>query len=494
MANEPWYERLNPTDATFLHLEDEHAHMHVGGVFVYQGRPPSHREFVRFVTSRLDRVPRYRQRLASVPLGAARPVWIDDDHFDPSFHLPHSALPSPGDDEALKRAAARIFGRPLDRSRPLWELELVEGLSGDRFAIVSKTHHSVLDGIAGNDVITAITDDQPVFGPTGITEPWTPRPAPSRRALLVDALREQAQASVAAVRGAFESGSAIRTALREVALGALPMAALALRGRAPVASLNEPIGPHRAYEMTSVQLATIKLVRAATGATVNDVVLAIVAAALRTVLIARGDPLRDDLRAFVPVNVRPPDASGVINNQVAAVFCPLPLSAGDPVTRLRRISSSMTGIKRSGQAAASVALVRLGAFAPPALAARAARMEIAYRRFNLVISNVPGPSAARYFLGRRLLAFHPLIPLSSLQTLSVGAYSYDGAIHFGLLADRERVTDLPVFARAIPEALEELVRAVAPQRDVSAAPEPARSTVPQPVTGARRPERPPPAA
>ena len=237
----------------------------------------------------------------------------------------------------------------------------------------------------------------------------------------------------------------MRRTLREVATGALPLAALAIRGRAPEASLNQPIGPHRAYEMATVDLATVKQVRAATGATINDVVLAVVTRALRDLLIARGDPLRDDLRAFVPVNVRPADANGVINNQVAAVFCPLPLSESDPVTRLRRVSATMTGIKRSGQAAASLALARLGEFAPPAVAARVVRLEVAYRRFNLVVSNVPGSPTPRYFLGRRLLAFHPLIPLSSLQTLSVGAYSYNGGIHFGLMSDsraRRRPTAL----------------------------------------------------
>ena len=458
-ATSPWCERLNPTDATFLYLESPKAHMHVGAVFLYQGHPPSYREFVEYVTSRLDLVPRYRQRLAWIPFDAGRPVWVDDDRFDPEYHLKHSALPGAGGPEALKRAAARIFGQPLDLERPLWELELVENVGEDRFAIVSKTHHAVIDGIAGNSVVTAITDDTPTFGTSGFASEWRPRPRPGSLRLLAGALRDQVTRPLQLAREALRSGTEGRRFMIDLVVGIRPFLRLALQGQAPETSLNADIGAHRRYEMVSVSLDAVKRIRAAVPSTVNDVALALVAGALRRLLVSRGEPLRDDLRVFVPVNARPPDQTGSSGNEVAFVFCPLPLAESDPIARLRAISAAMMQRKQAKDAAASLVIARLGEFTVPALAASATRMETNFRRFNFVVSNVPGSPTPRYFLGRRMLALHPLIPLSALQTLSVGLHSYAGTICFGLLADADRGRDLPIFARAIPEALAELVRA-----------------------------------
>jgi len=465
-----WCERLNPTDATFLHLESAATPMHVGGIFVYEGRPPAYRELVEYVASRLERVPRYRQRLAFVPLGLGRPVWVDDEHFDVEYHVRRTAVPAPGGDEAVKRVAGRAFGRALDRSRPLWELELVEGVSEDRFVVLSKTHHCLADGIAGNGIIAAITDSDASTPPPGPPHRFSPRPAPGPAELLAQSLRDQLTRPLALARGALTPATEGRGMLLDLRDGIGPLAALAWRGRAPESSLNGPIGPGRRYEMLSLDLEVVKRIHAILGATVNDVLLAIIAGALGTLLDARGEPRRDDLRAFVPVNVRPPGAPDPTGNQVAAVYCPLPVAERDPVARVQKVSAAMKALKRGKQALAALSIVHLEELVPPPVVAPLAWLEIAYRRFNLVVSNVPGSQAPRYMLGRRLLAFHPLIPLSARQTLSVGLYTYAGTIGFGLLADADRARDLSLFARAIRDGLAELAAATGAEASVDAAP------------------------
>jgi WS/DGAT/MGAT family acyltransferase len=465
-----WYERLSPTDATFLHLESAATPMHVGGIFVYEGRPPTYREFAEYVASRLERVPRYRQRLAFVPLGLGRPVWVDDEHFDVGHHVRHTTVPAPGGDEAVKRVAGRAFGRALDRSRPLWELELVEGVSEDRFAVLSKTHHCLADGIAGTGIIAAITDSDASTPPPGPPSRFSPRPAPGPAELLAKSLLHQLARPLALARGALTPATEGRSMLLDLRDGIGPLAALAWGGRAPESSLNRPVGHRRRYEMLSLDLEAVKRIHTILGATVNDVLLAIIAGALGKLLEARGEPRRDDLRAFVPVNVRPPGAPDPTGNQVAAVYCPLPVAERDPVVRVQKVSAAMRGLKQGRQALAALLVVHLEELVPPPVVAPLAWLEIAYRRFNLVVSNVPGSQAPRYMLGRRLLAFHPLIPLAALQTLSVGLFTYVGTIGFGLLADADRVRDLPVFARAIRDGLAELAAATGADAAVDAAP------------------------
>jgi WS/DGAT/MGAT family acyltransferase len=460
MQTRAWYERLNATDATFLYLEDGgKTHMHVGGVFVYEGAPPPYPEFVRFVSSRLHLVPRYRQRLAFVPLGLGRPVWVDDPAFDVEYHLRHSALPGAGGPEALKRLAGRVFGQPLDREKPLWELELVENVGPGRFALLSKTHHCLLDGIAGNDVIAAITDGSPAPATGAAAPAWSPRPAPHPVALGVGALREQLVRPLQLAREALDPASAARQKLRDLRAGAAPLLRLARRGRAPRSSLNQPIGPHRRYEMLTFELSALKEARKACEATFNDVVLAIVAGALGRLFEARGEPVAEDLRVFVPVSVRPPGAQGALGNELAVVYCPLPVGERDPLARLARVAEAMRGLKRDREALATLSIAILGELMFPPFAAAVARLEAAYRRYNVVVSNVPGSATPRWFLGRRLLSFHPLIPLAASQTLTVGIHTYAGTVGFGLNADADHVRDLPVFARALADSLAELVAA-----------------------------------
>jgi WS/DGAT/MGAT family acyltransferase len=468
----------------FLCIEGAATPMHVGGIFVYEGRPPPYREFVEYVASRLERVPRYRQRLAFVPLGLGRPVWVDDEHFDVEYHVRRAAVPAPGGDEAVERVAGRAFGRALDRSRPLWELVLLEGVSQDRFAVLSKTHHCLADGIAGNGIIAAITDSDASTPPPGPPPGFSPRPAPGPAELVAQSLRHQLARPVALARGALTPATEGRGMLLDLRDGIGPLAALAWGGRAPESSLNRPVGPRRRYEMLSLDLEAVKRIHTVLEATVNDVLLAIVAGALGKLLEARREPRRDDLRAFVPVNVRPPGAPDAIGNQLAAVYCPLPVAEHDPVARVRKVSATMKALKQGKQALAALSIAHLEELVPPPVVRLLAHLELAYRRFNLVVSNVPGSQAPRYMLGRRLLAFHPLIPLAARQTLSVGLYTYAGTIGCGLLADADRARDLPLFARAIRDGLAELVAATGADAAVDAAPPPAAAMPPPDILAA----------
>jgi diacylglycerol O-acyltransferase / wax synthase len=451
-----WYERLSNLDALFLDLEDRTAHMHVGAVFVYEGRPPPYAELLAWVASRLERVPRYRQRLMPVPLGAGRPVWVDAADLDLEYHVRHTALPPPGGEEPLKRLAGRLFAQRLDRGKPLWELWLIEGFGEGRWAMLSKTHHCMVDGIAGVDLATVLHDFTPDVKAPAAAPPWTPRPAPGRAALVAASVLHHATRPLDVAREALRPATEGRRIVRELVGGVGPLLGISQMGLAPASSLNQRIGPHRRYEMTKLDLAAVKRIRAALGGTVNDVLLAAVAGALRTLLVGRGETVPDELRVFVPVSVRAPEARGTYGNQVAAVFCPLPVGELDPVERLRRVSAAMKGLKESRQAVGALALTHLREFTPPTLAAQAARLSTTTRWFNLVVTNVPGPQQPMYLLGRRLLACYPVVPLAPSQTVGIALLSYDGGIDVGLLGDGDRARDLPVLARALHEAVNEL--------------------------------------
>ncbi len=450
-----WSERLSNLDATFLYLEDRTAHMHVGAVAVFEGSAPSYADMVSLIASRLDRVPRYRQRLALVPFGVGRPVWIDESDLDLEYHVRHTALPAPGDDEQLKKLAGRLFAQRLDRDKPLWELWLIEGLVGNRFAILSKTHHCMIDGVSGVDLATVLLDAEPrVERPE--PAPWTPRPAPSRAQLMTSAVRDQVRHPIDLAREAIEPSTEGRKLVLEVLGGVKPLLGMAQMGQAPESSLNRPLSPHRRWEMQDLQLSEVKSVRAALGGTVNDVILAVVAGALRELFIARGDELTD-LRVMVPVSVRSPEARGTFGNQVTAIFCELPVSESDDVQRLHRVTAEMRGLKDSHQAMGALALSRLGEFAPPTLIAQASRLVMRRSRFlNLVVTNVPGPQFPLYFLGKKLAGCYPCVPLAPNQSLGIALLSYDGRIGIGLLGDAEHMRDLALMREAIPRALREL--------------------------------------
>jgi WS/DGAT/MGAT family acyltransferase len=461
MAND----RLTGLDASFLHLEDDSAHMHVGAVMIFEGAPPEHEDVVEGIRSRLHLVPRYRQRLAFVPLGQGRPRWVDDPHFNLNYHVRHTALPEPGTEDQLKRLAGRVFSQRLDRDKPLWEMWVVEGLDGgDRFAVLSKTHHALVDGVSGIDIMSILFDTkpQPDAPPPAEEKRWLPAPTPSRAQLLAEALFERATVPAEIARGA----RALVRGPRRIAGAALGSAAgvgsmvRAGLSPAPKTPYNERIGPHRRFTWVRMQLADVKAIKNSLGGTVNDVMLATVAGALGRHLRRRGVDVRGlELKAMVPVSVRSEEARGALGNQVAAMMAPLPVGLEDPVERMERISDSMAHLKSGGQAVGAQVLTELTGFAPPNIMSQAARVVARQRMFNLVVTNVPGPQFALYMMGRKLEGLFPMVPLAPNQALGIAIMSYDGTINFGLVGDFDLMADLEDLADDLHASLAELAKA-----------------------------------
>jgi diacylglycerol O-acyltransferase / wax synthase len=456
-------DRLSGLDSSFLHLEHDSAHMHVAGCTVFTGTAPSYPELIEQIDSRLHLVPRYRQRLAIVPLNQGRPVWVDDPHFKLTFHVRHTALPRPGGDEQLKRLAGRVFSQPLDRSRPLWELWLVEGLADDRFALLSKTHHALVDGISGVDIATVLFDASP--DPMPVARPehqWAPRPLPSGAQLLADALLERSTVPREIVRGmraAVRGPRALTGRIGEALIGVGAMAWAGLQP-APASPFNVKIGPHRRFTWVRGDLSQFKAVKNALGGTVNDVVLAVVTGALGRYMRLKGQPTEDVvLKAMVPVSVRADIERGALGNRVTAMWAPLPVGIIDPVERLHEISHSMQGVKESGQAVGAEILTRLSGFAPPTIMAQAARLQARQRLFNLVVTNVPGPQHALYMLGRELEAIYPMVPLAKNTALGIAIMSYNGQLNFGLTADYDALADIETLVDELRSSIDELVAA-----------------------------------
>jgi diacylglycerol O-acyltransferase / wax synthase len=462
-------DRLSALDSAFLHLEDDStAHMHVASVMVFEGKAPTPQELVEHILSRLHLVPRYRQRLAYVPLGQGRPVWTDDPHFNPRYHIRHTALPRPADDAALKQLAGRLFSQRLDRSKPLWEIWLVQRMAGERFALIAKTHHALVDGISGVDITTVLFDASPEPMATGRPPvPWTARPLPGSAKLLGEALLERTTVPGEMGRGARALLRAPRRAVAQLKDGLASIGATALAGinaPAPPSPFNVDIGPHRRYTFHDGDLAQFKAIKDALGGTLNDVVLASVSLALGRYLRAQGEDTDGlVLKAMVPVSVRadsdrksrPP----ALGNQVAAMWAPLPVGVEDPADCLRQISVEMENLKESGQAVGAQALVNLAGFAPPTILSQAARLQARQRFFNLVVTNVPGPQFPLYLLGHRLQVLYPVVPLARRQALGIAVMSYDGHLGFGLLADYDALPGLEQIARDLRLAIASLVRA-----------------------------------
>jgi diacylglycerol O-acyltransferase len=454
-------DRLTAIDASFLHQEGPASHMHVGALALFEGPPPPFTEVLDALRGRLHLVPRYRQKLSVPPAGTGRPLWVDDPSFDIEYHVRHTALPRPGSEEQLLLLAGRIFSQQLDRSKPLWEMWMVEGLHDGRFALITKTHHALIDGIAGVDIAQVIFDLGPV--PTEVPHPdeaWQPQPEPSPSEVLaagaLGLLRTGARTAAAAAALAARPGDALRSA--RVALEGIGEVAWAGLNPAPETPLNVEIGPHRRFSVVRHDLADFKAVKNAFGGTVNDVVLTVVSGALRGWLQSRGVRTEGlELRALVPVSIRAQDDRGTLGNRIAAMRGPLPVYIEDPVARLRTVKASMDGLKDSKQAVGAEVLASVQNFAPPTILAQASRINFSTRLFNLIVTNVPGPQFPLYLRGRELLDVFPVAFLPKDHALAIAIMSYNGQMNFGLLGDYDALPDIDVIGEGIHASLEELL-------------------------------------
>ncbi len=457
-------DRLSSIDASFLHQEGPSSHMHIGGVLIFQGPPPDFAEFLNHIRSRLHLVPRYRQKLATPPLETGRQLWVDDPDFNIEYHVRHTALPAPGTEEQLFLLAARIASQQLDRDKPLWENWLVEGLEGDRFALISKTHHALVDGVSGVDLATVLLDLEPTppkQSPAEL-EPWEPHRQPSSAELVAAGVRGMVGVATGLVSRAVSAATHPATSFagfRDAVEGVGEIAWAGLNP-APVTPLNVEIGPHRRYAVVRHQLADYKAVKNAFGGTVNDVVLTVVSGALARWLESRGVRTEGlEMRALVPVSVRTDAHRGTLGNQLAAMRGPLPVYIHDPVSRLAFVRRAMDGLKESKQAVGAATLAAVNDLAPPTILAEASRLNFSTRLFNLLVTNIPGPQIPLYLLGRQLEDLFPLAFLPKNHALAVAIMSYNGGLDYGLLGDYDALPDIDVIADGIDASLAELLEA-----------------------------------
>jgi diacylglycerol O-acyltransferase / wax synthase len=468
-------DRLSSLDSSFLNLEDAATPMHVGSVMVFNA--PSggfdYESLVTLISQRIAHVPRYRQRIKTVPGGLANPVWVDDTHFDMSYHVRRSALPRPGSDEQLEELVARIQPRPLDRSRPMWEVYLVEGLAENRFAIITKTHHSLVDGISAVDIGNVLVDGNPTAS-EGVLTTWRARPEPSGAELVVAALTEAARTPSQVVETIQHGVSDVTRAVGKVAGVAGDVISTLARVSArpaPESPLNAKVGRARRYVMIGTDLEDYRQVRTRLGrgsfaeeVTVNDVILATVAGAFRSWLLTRGESVYPGttIRAMVPVSVHDGDDPPT-GAQVTACFVDLPVGEPGPSMRLHQIAFSMRQQMEGGsrRAVSADTLSGLGGFAPPTMHALGARLGgvVSRRLYNVVITNVPGPQTPLYAAGAQMVSTYPVTPLGRGHALSIGLTSYDGGVYYGLYADRDAMPDADVLGRGVVDALHELLEA-----------------------------------
>ncbi len=460
-------DRMSPLDSTFLHLENDVGHMHIASVGIFEGPQPPFADIVAMIESKLALVPRYRRVVRHVPLELGRPVWVDDPHFNIEYHVRHTALPAPGGEAELRKLVGRVMSQALDRAKPLWEIWVVQGLEDGHWSVLAKTHHAMVDGVSGTDLLALIMDlsPEPV---TPLPLEWVPEPAPS-------GLQLASQASIELLCSPYEQVQALRSAaavprqalgqLREVVKGLSAMTGLVRRP--PASSLNGPIGPHIRYAWASTTVADIKTIRKELGGTFNDVVLAAITNGFRELLLARGESVDRVVRSLVPVSVRPRDdrgravGDGTLQNKVSAMFAELPVSIADPGERLGAVSSQMEGLKESKQALAGEALTSMSGFAPPMLLALGTRLSsrLPQRNVNTVTTNVPGPQLPLYVCGRRMLKAFPYVPLAGQIRIGIAIFSYNGEVNFGVTGDYDTTADVDVLCRGIEDGIKQLLKA-----------------------------------
>jgi WS/DGAT/MGAT family acyltransferase len=462
------YDRLSALDATFLAIEDASVHMHVGAVAIFDAKPlagpDGGLDFERLralAGPALARNQRFRQRLAQVPL-LGHPVWVDDEHFQLDYHLRHTALPLPGDERQLKRLAGRLLSQKLDLHKPLWELWFVEGLEGDRCAVISKIHHCMVDGISGVDLMGMLMRVHPESGAgEGEAPRWLPRPGPGPARLIGDELARRAALPLEVLRA---GGRTLAAPLRSVEGARDAVEAVSeiltpgLRTATPT-PLNGPVGPHRRFDWTAFDLAAVKDVKNRLGGTVNDVVLAVVSGAMRSFLARRGVAVDElDFRAQVPVNVRAVSERGKLGNRIATLVAPLPVHEPDAGQRYREVLRTTRRLKDSKQVRGSELLETLGDWTAKELLAGIVRMTSQGLAFNMTVTNVPGPQVPVYLLDSLMESIYPVVPLFSNQCLGIALFSYQGRLFWGFHACWDAVPDLHDVVRAVEAEFEALAK------------------------------------
>jgi diacylglycerol O-acyltransferase len=470
-------DHMSPLDAVFLDVEDDITHMHIGSCAIFDGPPPPFDDLVALTAAKLPALDRYRQVVRAVPGGIGRPVWVDDAHFNLAYHVRHTALPAPGDERVLNRLVGRLMSQPLDRRRPLWEMWVVEGLTGDRWAIVSKVHHCMVDGISGTDLMATLLDTAPDTA-VAPAPTWTPSAPPTDAELVVDAVRELITRPAEVMRVVVNAARTPRraaTVIHDVVDG-LRDYGDRLATCPPLVSIEGAIGPHRRWAAARCELDDVTTIRRRFGGSVNDVVVAAITGAFRRLLIERGDPVDAEpgiagrpvtLRSLVPVSSRQPDDHSP-NNQVTAIFADLPLGIADPVDRLHAVTVELSTLKRSHQPIAGQVITAAAALAPPALMSFTLRTGASMararpqRRVNTVTTNVPGPRSPLFALGRRMREYLPFVPLAQGVRVGVAILSYDGHVAFGVTGDYDTVPDTEAMAAYIEAGIAELVARAAP--------------------------------
>lgn len=467
-----YFEPLSYLDSSFLALESRTTHMHVAGVAIFEsnqlGDGSGGIDFERIrahVESKLQYIPRYRQRLDFIPYDRA-PVWVDDADFNLDYHVRHTSLPRPGSEEQLKRLAGRIVSQQLDRSKPLWELWVVEGLTGGRFAIIAKIHHCMIDGLSGVDLTTILLGVVPA-SEVEATPEWTPRRAPSRTELTVAAAARATRRSIERLTSVRTWMSDSRQTLSHVAdrtvatVSSLRSGWLSMADSTP---LNPEIGPNRRFDWTETPLDDVKTIKNALGGSVNDTVLAIVAGAVRHFFLAHREYEVEgvEFRVMVPVSTRREDQRGALGNQVAMWLVHLPIGEADPIARHAAIRAETARQKRANNALGAATLVDLSRGTPITLLSVASRLVgPRFRPFNMTVTNIPGPQFPMYLLEARMLANYPIVPLWAQHGLGLALFSYDGHLFWGIHADYDALPDSDHLIDSIHTSTHQMLNAAA---------------------------------
>ena len=457
-------DRLTSFDTSFLTNEKSNGHMAIGAIMVCEGSAPSYDDFVTHIRSRLHLLPRLRQKLVVPPLHLGTPMWVDDPGFDVHNHVQRVTLPAPGTDAQFHEVIGEYLSPPLDRSKPLWELWLTDGFEDDRFGIIYKTHHAMADGISATDVGMLLFDVEPKDEIVRTEEPWEPQTPPSGGKLLGLSAKGFAGMFAGAARWLWNAVRAPGRAWKRTSNGVVGLWEVGwnLTKPAPKVPFNTDISPARSFAWTTGPLGDFKTIKNALGGTVNDVTLAVAGGALRRWLADRDlDPDEFELQALVPVSVRTENEHGELGNRLTAMRGPLPVHIADPQERLRHVTDEMEKLKASKQALGAEAIWGLNdwfrEFAPPVLLNPTATINFSTRLFNMLVTNFPGPQVPFFVLGRELTAVYPIGFLAKRHALAIAMFSYNGQMHFGLLADAATVPDLEAVGGYIDEAIQELL-------------------------------------